>query len=998
MANQVGANRKLLNRLSIRLGWPFLFIIVVMSGVVGYMVWRSYQFQIQSAQERQRQASALASFQVASNVRQFRSQLDDAARGLVYFMADPAQQVAWLGQAQLAHRQFHDLAVTDVTGQEMARKIWLVPEYLTPLRMRAGAPAVDTALGGEFYLGRVYISDQYQAPFVQMAVPIYTASGAVTGALVAEVDLSQLWVVIKEVQAGQAGLVYMVDEEGRLIAYRESELVQGPLAQLPRVAVVPVVRDYMLRHAESVEIGAQPSGLLCMLRKQCEPVLAYHRPIEETGWGVIVEQPTRVAYAEANALLVLAVVLVALALAILILLGGYIRRGVLQPIHLLSQGAAALAGGRLAQRIQIDTGDEIEALAREFNTMAASLQRSQEQLEEYARTLEQRVAERTIELERRAVQLETSNRVGQQVTSLLDVDELLRQVVHLILAQFGYYFVGVWLLGDKKEFVMLRAGAGQHQGDARRFPAEGEPNLRISMDTVSVIVGVCKSGVERMVDDVSNAIDYMALEAMPATRSEIVLPLRIGDKIIGALDIQSDRAAAFGPDDKLLLQTLANQIAITLRNAQLYEAEQRRRRLAESLERAGRELSSSLDLRQVTGRILEQLASVVPYERSSVMLAYGNVMRIVGQYGFPEGERAMELQVTIRAGDVFEQVVAADGPVLIDDVTKVSGWQQVEWLPLNLSWMGLPLIAQDRAIGMISLTRKDAGAFSAEDATLASAFAGQAAVALENARLYDELNDAYQVLERLDKTKSDFIDVAAHELRTPLTVIRGYAQVMEMEPALKDWANMSELVKGILAGADRLHAIVNSMLDVTKLDSQTLHLRKAPTSISSLVERVRTQFTAALQERKLTLTTAGLDSLPEVAGDPELLFKVFYHLIVNAIKYTPDGGAITVSGKAIEPREAGDPAQAWAQVVVSDTGIGIDPANHELIFEKFYQTGEVAVHSSGLTKFKGGGPGLGLAIARGVVLAHGGKLWVESEGYDEQRCPGSHFHVRLPVR
>jgi signal transduction histidine kinase len=399
---------------------------------------------------------------------------------------------------------------------------------------------------------------------------------------------------------------------------------------------------------------------------------------------------------------------------------------------------------------------------------------------------------------------------------------------------------------------------------------------------------------------------------------------------------------------------------------------------------------------EVTGRILEQLAAVVPYERSSVMLAYGSIMRIVGQRGFPEDERAMELQVTIRKGDVFEQVVAADGPVLIEDVTQVSGWRQVEWLPLNLSWMGLPLIAQDRVIGMISLTRKDASAFSSEDATLASAFAGQAAVALENARLYDELNDAYQLLERLDKTKSDFIDVAAHELRTPLTVIRGYAQVMEMEPNLKNMANMSELVKGILAGADRLHAIVNSMLDVTKLDSQTLRVHRVPTSLAPLVARIHAQFASALQERNLNLTT-DLDGLPEVTGDPELLAKVFYHLIVNAIKYTPDGGSITVSGKVIDPCEECDPVEGHVEIVVSDTGIGIDPANHELIFEKFYQTGEVAVHSSGLTKFRGGGPGLGLAIARGIVLAHGGKIWVESEGYDDQRCPGSRFRVRLPL-
>jgi signal transduction histidine kinase len=148
-----------------------------------------------------------------------------------------------------------------------------------------------------------------------------------------------------------------------------------------------------------------------------------------------------------------------------------------------------------------------------------------------------------------------------------------------------------------------------------------------------------------------------------------------------------------------------------------------------------------------------------------------------------------------------------------------------------------------------------------------------------------------------------------------------------------------------------------------------------------------------LRERNLTLTVEGLDDLPPIAADPDLLHKTFYHLIINAVKYTPDGGAITVSGKAV----SGDGQAPAVQVVVGDTGIGIDPAHHELIFEKFYQTGRTTLHSSGKTKFKGGGPGLGLAIARGIVLAHGGRIWVESPGYDEQACPGSRFYVRLPI-
>jgi signal transduction histidine kinase len=127
-----------------------------------------------------------------------------------------------------------------------------------------------------------------------------------------------------------------------------------------------------------------------------------------------------------------------------------------------------------------------------------------------------------------------------------------------------------------------------------------------------------------------------------------------------------------------------------------------------------------------------------------------------------------------------------------------------------------------------------------------------------------------------------------------------------------------------------------------------------------------------------------------VAADPDLLYKAFHHLIMNAIKYTPDGGEITVSGRTLSGRSE-------VEVAVKDTGIGVAPEHKEVVFEKFFQTGEVLLHSSGKTKFKGGGPGLGLAIARGVIQAHHGSIWLESPGRDEAKNPGTTFYVRLPI-
>jgi signal transduction histidine kinase len=166
-----------------------------------------------------------------------------------------------------------------------------------------------------------------------------------------------------------------------------------------------------------------------------------------------------------------------------------------------------------------------------------------------------------------------------------------------------------------------------------------------------------------------------------------------------------------------------------------------------------------------------------------------------------------------------------------------------------------------------------------------------------------------------------------------------------------------------------------------------------PVSIVVLIKEIEAEFQTALDERRLRFATEGLSKLPFIMGDGDLLYKAFYHLIVNAIKYTPDGGKISIGGKVIEHKEGQDAIE----VVIDDSGIGIDQEHHELIFDKFYQTGEVMLHSSGVTKFKGGGPGLGLAIAKGAIAAHGGDVWVESPGHDEEKFPGSRFHVRLPL-
>jgi signal transduction histidine kinase len=254
----------------------------------------------------------------------------------------------------------------------------------------------------------------------------------------------------------------------------------------------------------------------------------------------------------------------------------------------------------------------------------------------------------------------------------------------------------------------------------------------------------------------------------------------------------------------------------------------------------------------------------------------------------------------------------------------------------------------------------------------------------------EELQKKNELLEKMDRTKANFIQISAHELRTPLTLVVGYTQMLEH--MAKGNPEILKLTRGILEGSDRMSETVNNMLDVSRIDSNTLYLRKSEMQLAPVVQKVQKVFGPDLKERNIHLTLNGLSGLPKLKGDPEMLQKAFYQVIMNSIKFTPDGGSVMVDGQYKNGVEA-----PHLQVTIRDSGIGIDKEELPNIFNKFSQTGDVMLHSSGKTKFKGGGLGMGLVIARGIIEAHGGRIWAESEGHDEKNFPGSTFFISLPV-
>jgi signal transduction histidine kinase len=274
--------------------------------------------------------------------------------------------------------------------------------------------------------------------------------------------------------------------------------------------------------------------------------------------------------------------------------------------------------------------------------------------------------------------------------------------------------------------------------------------------------------------------------------------------------------------------------------------------------------------------------------------------------------------------------------------------------------------------------------------THAYEFSGKLQVLHRTEGIKRELDISQTVLEHVEATKSDFISVAAHELKTPLTLIEGYAaMIRELFPDEDEASQGVLLLKGIDNGTRRLREIIDDMIDVSLIDNNMLDLNFQPLWINRLLNTLKSELKDTLRERRQLLKVMAFEGSADMTyGDAERLYQALRNLLTNAVKYTPDGGSITVDGRKLP---------GFLEITVADTGIGIDPGEHQLVFQKFAQLGNISLHSSGKTKFKGGGPGLGLPITKGIVEAHGGTIWVESEAQDEVKCPGSTFHIMLPL-
>jgi signal transduction histidine kinase len=278
-------------------------------------------------------------------------------------------------------------------------------------------------------------------------------------------------------------------------------------------------------------------------------------------------------------------------------------------------------------------------------------------------------------------------------------------------------------------------------------------------------------------------------------------------------------------------------------------------------------------------------------------------------------------------------------------------------------------------VGGLALSRRTAGTYAEETVELVQTFAGHAALAIQNARLFQELADKSRQLEDASRHKSEFLASMSHELRTPLNAIIGYSEMLAEEAGEAGAGALLADLEKVNAAGKHLLSLINDILDLSKVEAGRMELELAEFDLGGALETARVMLTERAARKGLTLTLEVPPDLGRVEADERKVKQVVFNLLTNAVKFTPGGGRVTLSARR---------ADGHVEIAVADTGVGIAPEDLPRIFEEFRQVGDQAGQSEGT--------GLGLALVKRFVELHGGSVRLES-----QVGVGSTFTVALPV-
>jgi signal transduction histidine kinase len=473
-------------------------------------------------------------------------------------------------------------------------------------------------------------------------------------------------------------------------------------------------------------------------------------------------------------------------------------------------------------------------------------------------------------------------------------------------------------------------------------------------------------------------------------RSILAAPMLRDGQPIGGIWISRVEAGPFSPAEIALLQTFADQAVIAIENARLLsELQARTQELTRSVEQltalgdVGRAVSSSLDLDTVLTTIVGRAIQLSGTDGGTIFEYVEATEEFVARatLNADEGQSALLRSTRLRRGEgAVGQMAVTREPFQILDIAAAGAYEsRLRGAMLaagTRSVLAIPLLHEDRLVGGLVVTRNTPGEFTTAVVEMLRTFASQSALAIQNARLFREIEEKSRQLEVASQHKSEFLANMSHELRTPLNAIIGFSEVLTDRMFGELNEKQDEYLKDIYASGTHLLSLINDILDLSKIEAGRMELELSdfhlPTALDSALTLVRER----AGRRNMTLQMSIDEGLGEIQGDERKIRQVVLNLLSNAIKFTPEGGRIEI---------AAVPKDGSVEVSVSDTGIGIAPEDQEKVFEEFRQVGTADK--------KAEGTGLGLTLCRKFIELHRGKIWVKS-----QVGVGSTFTFTIPVR
>lgn len=929
----------------------------------------------------------------ASLIRIQHEQAVAAAAEISRFIKEIESQLGWTTQlpwsaVSIEQRRFDALrllrqvpaitefAQVDSAGKERLRVSRLAMDVIDSGLDLSKEPKFTEAVAHKVYYGPVYFNRDSE-PYMTLAV---AGTRKDAGVSIAEVNLKLIWDVVSQIKVGGHGRAYVVDGQARLIAHPDINLVlrNTDMSKLAQVQA-----------AQAGQAGGTADELQSARNIQGQEVLTASAPILPLGWTMFVELPVEEAYAPLfTALQRLAFVLLA-ASVFAVLAGILLARRMVGPIQALRAGAARFGAGDLGQRISIKTGDELESLADQFNEMGARLQES------YA-DLEKKVELRTTELSESLQQQTAISEVLRVISSTPgDLDpvfqKMLENATRICDANFGtmnLYEDGAFRpVAHYNVPPAYAANVPAHAVSQEHMPFRAHPQSGLGT--------VARSHQVVHIEDVRNLPPYLegdpsvvAIADLAGARTYFVVPMLRENELIGAITIFRQEVRPFTVKQTELVANFANQAVIAIENARLLDELQAR---TEELGRSVQELkalgdvtqavNSTLDLETVLATIVAKAVQLSGTDAGAIYVfdEAQRQFRLSATYGMDEALIAAMREQRIGAGErLMQQAVSVRGPLQVPDLRQEPSSPALE-LILRAGYRSLlvvPLLSRDTIVGALVVRRCDTGTFAAGKIDLLQTFAAQSVLAIQNARLFHEIEDKSQQLEIASKHKTQFLANMSHELRTPLNAILGYTELI-LDNIYGDMPDkMRAVLERVQINGKHLLGLINDVLDLSKIEAGQLTLSLTDYSLRDIVHAVVVAVESLATEKDLALNVEVAPDLPIGRGDERRLAQVLLNLVGNAIKFT-DRGSVSIKASA---------ADGTFTVTVRDTGPGISADHQVKIFEEFAQADTSSTR-------KKGGTGLGLSISKRIIELHHGRVWVESVLGE-----GATFSFTVPVR